>query len=51
MAISGHRTRSTFDRYNITSGEDVRAALERTEDYLQALEPQRRVSRLSKRAK
>lgn len=29
MAISGHRTRSTFDRYNITSVEDVAAAIER----------------------
>jgi hypothetical protein len=29
MAISGHRTRSTFDRYNITSVDGVAAALER----------------------
>jgi integrase len=29
MAISGHRTRSTFDRYNITSVEDVAAAIRR----------------------
>ena len=29
MTISGHRTRSTFDRYNITSAEDVAAAIER----------------------
>lgn len=29
MAISGHRTRSTFDRYNITSVDDVAAAIER----------------------
>ena len=28
MGISGHRTRATFDRYNITSVEDTRAALE-----------------------
>jgi integrase len=28
MGISGHRTRDTFDRYNITSVEDTRAALE-----------------------
>ena len=26
--ISGHRTRSTFDRYNITSTEDQRKAME-----------------------
>ena len=28
MGISGHRTRSTFDRYNITSAEDTRQTLE-----------------------
>jgi integrase len=27
MSISGHRTRSTFDRYNITSTEDQRKAM------------------------
>ena len=29
MAISGHRTRSTFDRYNIASVDDVAAAIRR----------------------
>ena len=29
MAISGHRTRSTFDRYNITAVDDVALAIER----------------------
>jgi integrase len=28
MDVTGHRTRSTFDRYNITSTDDVPAAME-----------------------
>jgi hypothetical protein len=31
MRITGHRTRSVYDRYNIVSDDDVRAALERTQ--------------------
>jgi integrase len=30
MAISGHRTRAIFDRYNIASEKDIREALQRT---------------------
>ena len=29
MKVSGHRTASTFRRYNITSDEDLRAVAER----------------------
>ena len=34
MEISGHRTRSIFDRYNITSEDDLREAMQRTSDYV-----------------
>jgi hypothetical protein len=51
MAISGHRTRAIFDRYNIVSEDDLRTAVKKTNAYLRTALKQQSVTTFPAREK
>jgi hypothetical protein len=49
MAISGHKTRAIFERYNIVSGHDLKDAASKLETYLSKQGTKKPMTRLANR--
>jgi hypothetical protein len=47
MAISGHRSESVFERYNIDTDDDLREAVERVAEYVAGLPTETKIVPLS----